>query len=98
MTQLRRLAVLVVGLCLGWSASAQADPVTYWNGVTVTAVTAGRPGPPGLLDIALVHSAMHDAVQAIEGRYQPYHFENAGLRGQGSSAAAAAGAAYGVLS
>ena len=56
-----------LGLCV--AATAQADPVTHWNGITVNAVTAGRGGPPGLLDIALVHLAVHDAVQAIEGRW-----------------------------
>jgi hypothetical protein len=97
MTQLRRLAVLVVGLSLGWSATAQADPVTYWNGVTLSAVTAGRPGPPGLLDIALVQSAVHDAVQAIEGRFEPYHYKNRAQRGVGSPAAAVAAAAHRAL-
>ena len=97
MTQLRRFAVLVVGLCLGWSASAQADPVTYWNGVTVSVVSAERGGPPGLLDIALVQAAVHDAVQAIEGRYQPYHYTNPAQLGVGSPAAAVAAAAHRVL-
>jgi hypothetical protein len=97
MTQMRRFAVLVVGLCLGWSASAQADPVTYWNGVTVSIVSAARGGPPGLLDIALVQAAVHDAVQAIEGRYQPYHYTNPSQLGVGSPAAAVAAAAHRVL-
>ena len=97
MTQLRRFAVLVVGLSLGWSLPAQADPVTYWNGVTVSAVSAARGGPPGLLDIALVQVAVHDAVQAIEGRYQPYHYSNPAQLGVGSPAAAVAAAAHRVL-
>jgi len=27
----------------------------------------------GLLDVAVVHTAMHDAIQAIHGRFEPYH-------------------------
>jgi hypothetical protein len=50
-----------------------------------------------LLDIALVQAAVHDAVQAIEGRFESYYFEDATLRGTGSVNAAAAAAAYGVL-
>ena len=96
MTQLRRLAVLFAGLSLAWAQPAQADPVTYWNGVTVSAVTTGRPGPPGLLDIALVQSAVHDAVQAIERRFEPYHYDPVRRRA-GSRAAAVAAASHRVL-
>ena len=28
--------------------------------------------PPGLLDLALVHAVMHDVIQAIQGKYEPY--------------------------
>jgi hypothetical protein len=89
-----RIAVLVAALAAGWTVNAYADPVTHWNGITVSAVTTGRAGPPGLLDIALVHAAVHDAVQAIEGRYQSYHYAGTGT---GSPAAAVAAAARGVL-
>jgi hypothetical protein len=50
-----------------------------------------------LLDTALVQAAVHDAVQAIQGRFEAYHYENAALRGIGSPEAAAAAAAYGML-
>ena len=90
----RRLISLIVSISLGWAASAHADAVTYWNAVTVEAVTAGRPGGAGFLDMALVHAAMHDAVQAIQQRFEPY---SAPLKGSGSLEAAAGAAAYGVL-
>ena len=77
------------------SAPAIADVVTDWNAIAVPAVQAGRPGPIGIVDLALVHAAVHDAVQAIEGRFQPYHVKISGA--SGSPAAAAAAAAYGVL-
>jgi hypothetical protein len=77
------------------SALVQADAVTDWNAITMDAVTAARPGPQGMLDAALVHVAVHDAVQAIEKRYEPYHFQLAGAKGSRSAATAAA--ARGVL-
>jgi hypothetical protein len=96
MFSLKECASLVICGSLGWSALVRADVVTDWNEITMTAVTAARPGPQGMLDVALVHIAIHDAVQAIEKRYEPYHFE---LRGaKGSRSAAAAAAAHGVLS
>ena len=97
MPRFSRLAGFTLGLCLSIAVSAQADPVTYWNGVTVAAVTTGRAGPPGLLDIALVQAAVHDAVQVIEGQYEPYHYSDASRRGVGSPAAAVAAAAHRVL-
>ena len=33
--------------------------------------------PPGLLDLVLVQTAVHDAVQAIEGTFEPDHFTGA---------------------
>jgi len=95
-------AVLVACVCLGWSPSAQADVVTDWNAIAQRCVLGGptppnRPGPPGLLDIALVQAAVHDAVQAIEGRFQAYHYSNAAMLGSGSPEAAVAAATFGVL-
>jgi len=90
----KRHLIAFVCVWLSWAGSARADAVTYWNDVTVTAVTAGRPGGQGFVDMALVHVAMHDAVQAIQRRFQPY---SATVQGAGSPAAAAGAAAYGVL-
>ena len=89
-----RITPFIFCVCLSWAAPAAADAVTYWNDVTVQAVTAGRPGGHGFLDVALVQAAVHDAVQAIQRRFQPYH---AALQGSGSPEAAAGAAAYRVL-
>jgi hypothetical protein len=40
---------------------------------------------------------VHDAVQAIQGRFEAYEYENPALLGVGAPAAAAAAAAYGTL-
>jgi hypothetical protein len=75
--------------------AAQSDAVPYWNEITLSAVSTGRSGPTGPLDIALVQAAVHDAVQAIEGRFEPYYATIPGA--SGSTTAAVAAAAHGVL-
>lgn len=47
------------------------------------------------MDMAVVAVALHDAVQAYEGRFEPYYVEIAGAKG--SKSAAVAAAAHGVL-
>ena len=95
----RTLIGLVVCACLGLTTTitVRAVPtvVTYWNDVANVAVAAGRPGPVGTLDLAIIQTAVHDAVQAIEGRFEPYYFSSPGA--EGSTAAAVTAAAYGVL-
>jgi hypothetical protein len=71
-----------------------ADAVTAWNAIAVQSASFGRP-PLANIDLALVQAAVHDAVQAIERRFEPYHVKVSGV--SGSPAAAVAAAAYGVL-
>lgn len=84
--------LLATGTCvlLAWTGPAAADAVTDWNEITMAAVATGRPGPVGSLDTALVQIAVHDAVQAIEKRFEPYHVEVRGAKGSRSAAVAAA--------
>ena len=101
----RCIAAIALWLTFGTGATAHADAVTDWNAVALTCVQVtvapnpapNRGGPPGLMDIALVQAAVHDAIQAIEGRYQPYEYDNRARRGAGTPAAAAAAATYGLL-
>lgn len=93
----RPFAVAALGVCgvIGIAGPACGDAVTDWNEIAQAAIVAGRPGPIGVVDSALVQVAVHDAVQAIDRRFEPYHVE---LRGaKGSRSAAAAAAAHGVL-
>ena len=96
---MRRISTcLMVCATLGTAAPARADVVTYWNDVVAQALTLAvpaRPGPSGLLDLAAVHVAMHDAIQAFQGRYETYSSAIAGA--SGSPIAAAATAARDVL-
>jgi hypothetical protein len=98
MTSRRSLIALMVGVCLSCASSALADAVVDWNAITSQAVVAAgtaRPGPSPILDFAVVHAAVYDAVQAIEGKFEPYSVEIPGA--SGSAAAAAAKAAHDVL-
>lgn len=95
MKRLQRLASLLALALLSWGGTAYADAVVDWNEIAQPAIATGRPGPSGALDSALVQIAVHDAVQAIDKRFEPYHVEVKGAKGKRSAAAAAA--AHGVL-
>jgi hypothetical protein len=64
--------------------------VTFWNNITLREVTLGRPGPHGFFDIAIVQAAVHDAVQAFEHRFEPYHVNVPNAAGAPAAAVAAA--------
>src|SRR5262245_25997305 len=75
---------------------ARADAVVDWNIIASQAVAAGaRAGGSAGLDFAMVHAAIHDAVQAYHGRFQPYAVTITGA--SGSPVAATAKAAHDVL-
>ena len=89
----RILIALLGALAMSGWTPAQADVVTDWNLITLVcvqgqtapvAIPATRAGPTGNLDVALVHAAVHDAVQASQGRFEAYHYENPALLGVGS--------------
>jgi hypothetical protein len=85
----------VIGLS---EVPAGADVVTDWNLITQQVVGAGaatRPTPSGSLDFAMVHIAVHDAIQAFQQRFESYNTPIIGA--SGSPVAAAAKAARDVL-
>jgi hypothetical protein len=88
MTRLRCVTILALWVLVGWTAPTGANVVAEWNAQAVQCIAVGFPGtptapaiaatrggPPSLLDLAIVHLAMHDAVQAIEKEYEPYKAE-----------------------
>jgi hypothetical protein len=111
MSMKRTIAVLIAGGLLGGAGVARGDVVTDWNDYASQAIATALAGarcrpdaplPPGprplpatTIDFAMVHLAMHDAVQAIERRYEPYGDPIWGA--SGSRVAAAARAAHDVL-
>jgi hypothetical protein len=87
-------AVLAATLSIG--TPARADVVTDWNTIAVnTTNAANRPAPAWLLDVVMVHIAMHDAVQAYQHRFETYNEPIQGA--SGSIVVAAARAARDVL-
>src|SRR5262249_59458258 len=79
------LALLAPSLALLAPTAAHAvgtDPVLRWNEVALEAVAqdhSGTFGPPEQggptrtsRALAIVHAAIHDAVSAIDGSYEPY--------------------------
>jgi hypothetical protein len=99
MINLRKFAVLIIFECLIWAVPTRADVVTDWNDIASQAAlqlaVPPRPGPTAILDLAMVHVAIHDAIQAYDGRFESYavSIPNA----TGSPVAAAASAAHAVL-
>ena len=100
MASVRTAAGLAVCVVLVGAAPGQADVVAEWSALGVqcisTATPPARGGPPGLFDLALVHVAMHDAVQAIQHDFEPY-LATPPATGNESVASAAAAAAHDVL-
>src|SRR5262252_10498038 len=89
---------LLAFTALGGSQIARADAVLDWNAIaadTISTASPPRPGPVGFLDMAVVQAAVYDAVQAIDGKFKPYHVQIPGA--SGSPDAAAAKAAHDVL-
>jgi hypothetical protein len=97
MTPARRLIGGLVCCSLGAAIPARADVVTDWSAITINTIGAGAavPGPGRLIEFAMVHVAMHDAVQAIQQRFETF---SPGITPTtGSEIAAAAKAARDVL-
>jgi hypothetical protein len=74
----------------------QADVVTDWNLTTLQAATAAGVPQRQQRVAAMVHAAMHDAVNSIAPRYEAYAVQ-VSPSGEASIEAAAVQAAYGVL-
>ncbi len=94
---LQRLgAVFITTLVLSWTAATHADVVSDWN-ETAESIIATKPGAPGTY-YALVHLAIYDAVNAIDGKHAVYAIHPTSPTTNASKAAAAVSAAYTMLS
>jgi hypothetical protein len=83
----------------GAVAAPPADVVIEWNANAQAAIiaTAGQGPTVAYLHLAMVQGAVYDAVNAIEGGYQPYLGAPSMAGPEDSSPAAAAQAAHDVL-
>ena len=106
-TQQREAVVkklLLALLILAWPGLARADAVIDWNETAARAgFAAGLDNEFGCVDplhesrmFAMMHVAIHDALNAIDRRYQPYAFDGQAPAGTSPEAAVAA-AAHDVL-
>ena len=83
-----------IAILLALVASAHAtDAVLEWNEIVLDAVRADKTPPPrSSRALAIVHTAVFDAVNGILGGYEPYHVAGPAPAGALPEAAAAAAA------
>src|SRR6267378_504106 len=86
MRLLKRFCVLILGLAmpLAMPSVVRADAVTDWNAIAVQTIVNAGPthgSAVGFLDNATVQIAVYDAVEAIDGRFKPYHVHIPGASG-----------------
>lgn len=93
----RSIVGLLVSVAVLVPGTAGADVVIEWNEIAVATATAGKHGASeASRTTALVHAAIFDAINAIEGRYTAYKVKVTAPTGS-SSEAAGAGAAHAAL-
>ena len=101
-------AATVIALVFALATSvavARADSVTDWDEVAAgalqspgTAVPPGAgQGAPSIVHLAMVHAAVYDAVNAIDGGHEPYVSSPAAEPGYSQDAAVAAAARHVLL-
>jgi len=104
LTQFKKIPVLPILIALGLVAFASppvahADAVLDWNGYAAGAIVGGAnmPAARGIIRLAMVHVAIYDAVNAIEGYpFTPYAV-TPNVVTPASPEAAAAAAAHDIL-
>ena len=94
------LLVAAVLAALAAPGAARADAVTEWNLNASNALFGGAAQPPNVSvpHLAMVHGAVYDAVNAIGGGREGYLLTSRVAQPMDSKPAAAAAAAYKVLS
>jgi hypothetical protein len=95
----RRILITILAACLPAliGAPALANEVVEWNETTMRAIEANGQNPIQFTrTLAMVHAAVHDALNAISRRYDAYYFEGPGDPAASADAAVAA-AAHTVL-
>lgn len=101
-TATARILGVLVGLALSAAAAHAAEldaaPANEWN-ETVLAIAEAEDGfltLKGLRTVTMMHIAMHDALVAIQGRYEPYAYRSEAPTAD--PVAAATQAAYAIAS
>ena len=91
-------AVTAVGVLMAFvTCSASADTITDWNQTAIAVLKAENvAGNPWTRTMAMVHVAMSDAVNSVQGRYARY-VATIPLARDASAEAAASAAARQIL-
>ena len=94
---MKRQLLTFVAAVAAMTGVARSDVVTDWNTELLNSIKAGSVNPPmATRGMAMVHTAIYDAVNSIDDTHQPYHV-NLNVPGTTSREAAAAQAARDVL-
>lgn len=91
----RRISVLLLTGLLVWTGMpcAPGNVIIEWNQAVLQATRVGRTDPPrATRNFAKLHTAIFDAVNAIDKVYDPYHIEPEVAPGTSREAAVAAAA------
>ena len=93
--RLSRFALLTLAICgaavIVGIAPAGADEVTDWNAIAVDVLVIGGQNPVVMTrGLAMAHLAVHDALNAIDRRYEPYLYDARSEPGAAPEAAVAA--------
>jgi hypothetical protein len=89
--------VTLVLMVIVMAAPAAANEVVQWNDTAMKVIVANGQSPLVVTrTLAMMHAAIHDALNAIDRRYDAYYFEGPGASGASPDAAVAA-AAHTVL-
>lgn len=93
------VGVAVCGLLLSTAVPARANAVDYWSDIATQVAVAPPQSRAGLtaIDLAYVHIAVYDAVNAIDGRYSVFAVRPTTNPQGASMDAATAAAAYTML-
>jgi hypothetical protein len=90
---MRRIGTAIIGVMIALASPASADVINDWNQAAVAAMKAANiAGNPWARNMAMMHVAMSDAVNSVQGRYSTYVPPGAVRSGASAETAAAAAA------
>jgi hypothetical protein len=93
-----KFAVLLLLVLLSLTPVVKANKVTDWNAIAAQVlITGGNAGAAGSVDMAYVHIAIYDSVNAIEGGYTVFAVNPSNVPPGASAEAATVEAAYRTL-
>ena len=93
-----KFALLLSLVLLSVTPIAKADKVTDWNAIGAqTLLVAGNAGAAGSVDMAYMHIAIYDSVNALEGGYTVFAVSPSNVPPGASAEAATVEAAYRTL-